>query len=96
MIAGQSLRFDQRPGELEAARIAPASGIVVTGSRGNARPSGGATASGCLSAASNWAVLCTVRGEDGSFCQAALTPAAARQLAGELVDLADVLEGHIW
>lgn len=75
--------FDQRPGTLDAARVEPASGILVTGSRGTAR-------GGC------WAVLCTVRGEDGTFCQVALSIEDARRLAAELVEMADVLEGRIW
>ena len=89
-------RFDQRPGTLEAARVEPASGILVTGSR---EVPGPLPPDGYLRdrrAGRGWFVLATVRGEDGTFCQVALTPGAARKLAGELVELADVLEGHVW
>lgn len=75
--------FDMRPGELEATRIEPASGILVCGSR-------------CHSGNGAWQVLATVRGADGTLCQVPLTADAARELAAELVDMADVLDGKMW
>jgi hypothetical protein len=75
--------FDQRPGALEATRIEPASGILVTGSRGGA-------------ARGAWPERGTVRGEDGTFCQVPLPIEAARKLAGELTEMADTLEGRVW
>lgn len=75
-----------RPGELKATRIEPDSGVLVTGSRRNAAAVHG----------SAWLVLVTVRGEDGTFCQVALPTEKARELAGELVQHADLLEGKLW
>lgn len=56
--------------------------LCVTGSR--AKCGGG------------WLILVTVRGEDGSFTQVALTTEEARRQAKDLIDMADVLEGNIW
>jgi hypothetical protein len=87
-------RIGQR--ELDAlppARILrdPESGILVSGSRGAAA---GAGRGRCWRGP--WQVLALVNGEGGELCQVALTPERARELAAELVDMADVLEGKVW
>jgi hypothetical protein len=69
-----------------AARLGlPPPGIALCGSRFNGVGSRGL-----------WQVLATVRGDDGARCQVALTPERARELADELVELADILEGKRW
>lgn len=83
-ISGTSARwrFDQRPGELEAARPVARSGLMVCGSRG--------------SASAGWSALVLATGEDGGFCQVVLSIEDARAAAAELELMADLLEGKIW
>ncbi len=81
MLTGGAPYFDQRPGELDAARMVPASGLIICGARRDGGP---------------WQVLCSVRGADGTCCQVPMSLAEARKAIAELSDMIEIIEGKEW